>query len=200
MLIDSKPISETCSQARSGWNRLFDREITPPDRADFETHLRSCAACRRYAAQLEAITATLRTLDAHMVESHQRILEPPTIPLRRLRRFSGLAACLILAVTVGGLVMLQLSEINRVTIISPTTNGGPKQTPIAQTATPVDPRPTVSLRLVGTSALSQVVMKRSAKSSNIHVFTLYPTSRVALGDRLRTSKSLSLPVTQENLK
>jgi len=49
-----------CAQAREGVSARLDGELSEHENARLDMHLRGCAECRAYAAEVETITAGLR--------------------------------------------------------------------------------------------------------------------------------------------
>lgn len=89
-----------CDRARAWVSLRLDDELSQLESALLDAHLRDCAACRAFAAQVEASTAAVR--DAGLVALPQPVL----IPVLRRSAHRGLAgavaAAAMLAATAAG--------------------------------------------------------------------------------------------------
>jgi anti-sigma factor RsiW len=82
-----------CVRARESASELLDDELPELDATRLDWHLRSCAECRAYAAQLKAVAVTVRTAPIEQPEL------PIRVPVRRRRpaiRLQTAAAAVIL--------------------------------------------------------------------------------------------------------
>jgi predicted anti-sigma-YlaC factor YlaD len=87
-----------CSRAREAASARLDGELTELEGAHLDAHLLGCEECRRFLAEIRAVTRTLRAA----------ALEAPAAPMfapRRHRPIPGIrvaAAAAVLAVVTGG--------------------------------------------------------------------------------------------------
>jgi predicted anti-sigma-YlaC factor YlaD len=85
-----------CAQAREAASARLDGELPELDAARLDVHLRACAECRAYAAEIETITVGLRAVPLEWPEI--RVIMP------RRRRFpvqAAAAAAVVLAAIAG---------------------------------------------------------------------------------------------------
>jgi predicted anti-sigma-YlaC factor YlaD len=91
-----------CERARAWTSLRIDDELSQLESALLDAHLRACAGCRAFAAQLAASTAAVR--DAGLVALPQPVL----VPVRRRRAHRGVAgavaAAAMLAASAAGAV------------------------------------------------------------------------------------------------
>jgi predicted anti-sigma-YlaC factor YlaD len=82
-----------CVRARESASELLDDELPELDATRLDWHLRSCAECRAYAAQLNALAVTVRTAPIEQPKL------PVRVPARRRRpaiRLQTAAAAVVL--------------------------------------------------------------------------------------------------------
>jgi predicted anti-sigma-YlaC factor YlaD len=97
-----------CDEAREYISLALDGELVEVERVRLETHTASCASCRTYASQLEALTRELRGAEP------ERPAYPVVLP--RTRRFSvrsfqvGAAAAAVVAIVAAGSVFQGLAQ------------------------------------------------------------------------------------------
>ena len=87
-----------CESAREQLSRQLDHELSELDHARLDAHLEQCAACRAFAAEIGAVTRTLR--EAPLEQVHFRV----SIPRRRfvsVRALQAGAAAAMVALVAG---------------------------------------------------------------------------------------------------
>ena len=87
-----------CESAREQLSRQLDHELSELDHARLDAHLERCAACRAFAAEIGAVTRTLR--EAPLEQVHFRV----SIPRRRfvsVRALQAGAAAAMVALVAG---------------------------------------------------------------------------------------------------
>jgi predicted anti-sigma-YlaC factor YlaD len=94
MLTPVPPIE--CVRARESASELLDDELPELDATRLDWHLRSCAECRAYAAQLRALAVTVRTAPAEQPELPIRVEPRRRRPAIRLQ--TAAAAVLLVGV------------------------------------------------------------------------------------------------------
>ena len=85
-----------CVRARESASELLDDELPELDATRLDWHLRSCAECRAYAAQLRALAVTVRTAPAEQPELPIRVEPRRRRPAIRLQ--TAAAAVLLVGV------------------------------------------------------------------------------------------------------
>jgi Putative zinc-finger len=107
-----------CSQYTEAIQELADGTLGPIRRAELQTHLDSCDACRALAADLQKIRDAAGTLDALKPPDHvwlriaaqlREEKRVPDRPLTRHRSLAGLALAAALVIVVGASVWLARS-------------------------------------------------------------------------------------------
>ena len=108
---------EDCAEARQSISLRLDAELNPLQDAVLEAHLAGCAACRRHAEELTALTAALR--GAALVNPDLR----PSLAARRFayRRPSAAAA----AAATAAAAALAIVALSVGTASLPNTRSGP---------------------------------------------------------------------------
>jgi len=148
-----------CQSAREHWNRVLDGEQQTPK---IETHIRQCAACREYVADLEAILNGLAELrgDTETVGSlHRRF---PSETVRRSRTLLRLAA--MIAIIGGGYVVL----------IRTVPNGPSDATSERSASIAVAPSPREGITLKGNSAAALLAVAAPTTDPDVQMYWLYP--------------------------
>jgi anti-sigma factor RsiW len=91
-----------CGRARECVSLRLDGELSELERLLLRRHLSRCAACREFAASVEAVTTAIRETPQ---ERPSRSLEPVPAPSRpRMRLRLAAAALVVGAATVGGVI------------------------------------------------------------------------------------------------
>jgi anti-sigma factor RsiW len=72
-----KPLTKQCERARESASLRLDGELSEFEQALLVAHLGRCAACRAFAAELDAVTARLRSAPLEPLE------QPVALPSRR---------------------------------------------------------------------------------------------------------------------
>jgi Putative zinc-finger len=83
--------SHRCERARAWASLRLDDELSQLESALLDAHLRDCAGCRAFAAQIEASTAAVRA--AGLVA----LPHPVLVPVRRRPAHRGLAGAVVAA-------------------------------------------------------------------------------------------------------
>lgn len=77
------PVPATdCAQAREASSTRLDHELSELDAARLDVHLRTCGECRRYAHEIEMITAELRAAAFERPENSVELPHRRRIPIR----------------------------------------------------------------------------------------------------------------------
>lgn len=118
-----------CMQAREAVSARLDGELTELDGARLDAHLRICAECLAYAADVSGATAHLRAAD---LEPAPAGLFAPRVRQRRVAApFAAAAASLVIAAATGASFLLGQ-------VVGRGAGGGPAPTTTASAA-PGDP-------------------------------------------------------------
>jgi len=92
---------QICERAREWASLRLDGELSELERALLDAHTRRCAACEHYVAEIDAITASIRSAEL------ERLPRPVVLPLRRSFAWAtralqaGAATAAVLAITAG---------------------------------------------------------------------------------------------------
>ena len=164
-----------CNEAKHLIADQFDGPVDSASEASLEIHLRSCPACRRYAAQMDALRGALRSLNE---ETAPLADEPARQPARRRRlglgALSGLAAAVALLITSGVFIMNEGSSpgLARLT---------PSATPrVVGLAPEVSEQSRATVVLTHSSAAKYIPVERESSRPDVHMFMLFsatPTTR-----------------------
>jgi predicted anti-sigma-YlaC factor YlaD len=95
-----KPLTKQCERARESASLRLDGELSEFERALLAAHLSKCEGCRSFAAELEAVTARVRSTPL------ERLEQPVVLPSRRrllTRRPVEVAAAAALMLTALGI-------------------------------------------------------------------------------------------------
>jgi anti-sigma factor RsiW len=119
-----------CRDVRRLVSLALDGELDALERVRLERHLRGCALCRQRAAEMEAITYTLRNT----------VLEPPSLSIRPRRRLRWrplhaltVAATLLVVALGPGLLGYSAGGSD---LRAPVTNAAPQQARISYVPQP----------------------------------------------------------------
>lgn len=164
-----------CRAARNAWHDRLDGPLDAERAARLERHLRNCADCQRFAAEMQPILAGLDGLraesDSAMAERFPRSAVPKRLRLAsgrawrsygRATRFA-VAAAVLLAVAMGFYYARR-----------------PLKPDDARVAAPADVRAAAPLRferarvrLVGSSAAEFLVVSEESRAPRVHIFHLH---------------------------
>jgi predicted anti-sigma-YlaC factor YlaD len=86
-----------CSQAREAVSARLDSELPELDGARLDAHLRACAECRAYAAEIQTITVGLRAVPLEWPEIRVIMPRRRRVPIQA----AAAAAAVVLAAVAG---------------------------------------------------------------------------------------------------
>jgi anti-sigma factor RsiW len=169
-----------CSIAQQSWHERRDGELPVERQAALELHLRSCAACRDYCRQMEALDGALDFLRVASSQAggtaaeaapaqagRKSVTRSHSWTWRRAWRKGRVAAVIALFLGAGS----YLTD-------SPDSPDGPAPRPTTVTQPVPDSvaENVAEVELVGESAAKYIAVAQQSSQPNVHVFVLYRTS------------------------
>jgi predicted anti-sigma-YlaC factor YlaD len=105
----------SCERAREGVSRRLDGELSELEGALLTAHLRRCASCRAFAADIEVVTTSLRSAPLAELESPVVVAPRRRVAPLRVRQVATAAAAIVAAVGVAGVADSLRSQQGAVT-------------------------------------------------------------------------------------
>jgi hypothetical protein len=167
-----------CEEARKRWHECFDDRT---EDAALSDHLRACAPCHRYVADMDSLTSALDDLRVETEEIVSSVPgeggESPRIVIKPIwLRWSGRVlrtAAVIALVVAAGLYVRHINTARK--------PGGGK--PIAGKIQPAEIQP-VRLTLQGKSAERYLTVQSSGKGNEpVQVIWLYPSPKRTVSEQ-----------------
>jgi predicted anti-sigma-YlaC factor YlaD len=112
-----KPLTKQCERARECASLRLDGELSEFEQALLVAHLGRCAACRAFAAELDAVTTRLRNAPLESLEQPVALPTRRRISSRRPVEIAAAAALMLTALGVTG--ALRTIEGSSPTLVSP---------------------------------------------------------------------------------